>query len=577
MGIRAQSFIKCISIITALTTSSAACFSTPSATKEVNNEVLAIQLEQEANAAVINSNLLVEGGQTILIDENFLEKIIPITVSCENVNLSEKMTLTAKVETFSSDESRMTAVLDKQEVVFDGTEQKINLVISRSDYIASEEDNEEDPVNGEEIVGEMPENPTTEGDSAVEEEQVTENAIPIEEQPTEDLTEEIPVEEDTSTEKITDKTVYQLPSVEEIEKEKEPEKELGIWELPVIVTGTSIEVDTMGDKETTEEPQSEEQTEPTLPEESENITGEDVNVEEQPAGGETEIPGTEEPPIEGEITPDDQEQIEEVIPDEQEKPKEEQPEDKKETDKEDENTAEDEEEVEEAPLNVWVILTLGGKTFSAVFVVNENDTDENAIGELQYCPNQYHPTGQVCLINNKEMETIVGDFPAMTKYTVGEDSYLLYDGGKVRIPAGGKLELDLSGTQLEKELEFYSFAGTAYSVKHVEKPDKLDNTPMIIVDGTEKTLPVSYRWGEIIPVITIEHLTVSKEGLKWNTVESIICKEDSSGKIQMIPKSPEAGTYRIKVLWNENEISLYHLNIPFYVQCASGDQGGTGQ
>ena len=546
MGIRTQLFIKCISIITALTTSSAACFSTPSATKEVNNEVLAIQLEQAANAAVINSNLLVEGGQTILIDDNFSQKIIPITVSCENVNLSENLTLTATVETFSSDESRMTVALDKQEVVFDGTEQTINLVINRSDYIAPEEDNEEEAINGEETVGDLPEDPAAEGDPAIEEEQVTEDKIPAEGESVEGLTEDIPAEEATSMEEeITDKQIYQLPSVEELEKEKEPEKELGIWELPVIITGISIAADTKDVEVPGEEPPSEDQTEPALPEEGESIPG-------------------------------DQEQTEEVIPDEQEKPKEEQPEDKKETDNEDENTPEDE-EAEEVPLNTWVILTLGEKTFSAVFVVNENDTDENAAGELQYCPSQYHPTGQISLLNNQDMDTIVGEFPAMTKYTVDEVCYLLYDGGTVRIPAGEKLELDLSGTQREKDLEFHSYAGTAYSIKYVENPNKLDNTTMIIVDGTEKTIPVSYRWGEIVPVITIEHLTVSKEGLKWNTVESITCKEDSSGKIQIIPKNPEAGTYRIKVLWNENEISLYQLNIPFYVQCASGDQGGTGQ
>jgi hypothetical protein len=59
-----------------LTTSSAACFSTPSATKEVNDEVLAIQIEQAVNAAVVNSNLLTEDGQSVLINDAFSEKII---------------------------------------------------------------------------------------------------------------------------------------------------------------------------------------------------------------------------------------------------------------------------------------------------------------------------------------------------------------------------------------------------------------------------------------------------------------------------------------------------------------------
>lgn len=544
MGIRTHFFIKCISMITALTTSSAACFSTPSVTREINNEVLAIQLEQAANTAVINSNLLTESGQTILINGEFAEKRIPITISCENANFSIDTILAASVTAVSSDESRMTVLLDKQEVVLDGTEQTVYLTIHRNDYIASEEGTEE---NTEGIL----EEPSVGGEPVIKEEPPAEEQLP--EVPV--LEEEIPVEENLPAEEPTNGPIYQLPSVEELEKEKAPE----ILELPVCITGVSCIEDTTNN---TEETPKEEKTESTLPEESEEI------IPEEPEQPEEIIPKDPEQPEE--IIPEEPGQPEEIIPEEPEQPEEELPEDEKEP---------EDEEIEEAevPLTVGVMLTLGEKTFSATFVINENNIDENAVGELKYCPVQYHPTVPITLTNNQDTDTILGDFPPMTKYTVGETSCILYDGGTVKIPAGEKLKLDLSSTQMKKDLEFYSFAGAAYTVKYEESPYEADNTTMIIVDGIDNTLPVSYQWGEITPVITTEHLTAGKEGLKWNIVDEVTYKEDNSGKIQMILKSPEAGTYRMKALWNEDEITLYQLELPFYVQCGSADQGGTGQ
>lgn len=495
-------FLKCVSISTALAIGSSACFSTPGKIQEVNDSVLAIQLEQAAVAAAMKSNLLTEGGQTILLDGNFSEKTIPMTVSCSDPRLTNGTAMTAMIKAVSNHSDRLTVSLDKQEIILDGTEQTVNLVLQRPGYVVTE--NEEQP---EEQVEEEP---------AVKEE----------------ITEEEKTEEsegnniETDGNDSEDEPLYQLPSIEEIENKKENDVNQGIFQRPIILTGSGI----FNDKTVLEKL------------EPEQVPGEgEVPPETE------QIPGTEDIPTEPEETPDEEE-----------------PED-------------DVDHVEDKTLKVEVRLLIGEIEFAATFVIDETVVPETAAGELKSFPSQYHPESVVQLTNNEETETVVDHLPPMTKYSMNEMQYILYDGGKVIIPAGMMLQIDLSQTQWEEDLILTSMNGTEYVMKYAQIPHESDNTQVFIVDGTEKILPVSYQWGDITPVITVEHLVVGKDGLKWNNAEAITYQENSEGKIQIFSNGSKAGTYRIKVLWNENEMTLYQFELPFYIQSGSGNQGGIGK
>ena len=86
----------------------------------------------------------------------------------------------------------------------------------------------------------------------------------------------------------------------------------------------------------------------------------------------------------------------------------------------------------------------------------------------------------------------------------------------------------------------------------------------------------SEKWGAIAPEFFFEQLNVGEE-ITWNAVECFSVEENEEGKLQMLPKEAEAGTYRVKILWKENEVILYEKEIPFFIQYKSVDQGGSRQ
>ena len=241
-----------------------------------------------------------------------------------------------------------------------------------------------------------------------------------------------------------------------------------------------------------------------------------------------------------------------------------------------EPTPQEPEQEEEKSLSAEITLILGERVYSATIYINEEIEDQTAMGELQYCPSQYHPTGVLEFVNNHETETILGVFPAMTKYTIAENEYLLYSGGNIKLLPGERVKVDLSYTDLKEDLILSSGAGTSYMIAYTDVPHDFKDLSPIMIDSKGRTLPIVYQWGEIAPVVRVEQLITGKDGLQWNAVETITYKENDDGKLQIVPNKPEAGTYRIEIIWLENEITLYRLEIPFYVQYGSVDQGGIG-
>ena len=97
------------------------------------------------------------------------------------------------------------------------------------------------------------------------------------------------------------------------------------------------------------------------------------------------------------------------------------------------------------------------------------------------------------------------------------------------------------------------------------------------MNGTERSLNVSYKWGTLEPIISIEQLVLNEGDLIWKSVENMTHGVDDSGYVKIIPKEPEAGTYRIKIIWSDNEMILYQKEIPFFIQYGAINQGGNGQ
>ena len=233
-------------------------------------------------------------------------------------------------------------------------------------------------------------------------------------------------------------------------------------------------------------------------------------------------------------------------------------------------------ETEKDSLEVEVELKAGEVIYSATFVIEEEINPEESLGELLYCPGQYHLNGTIELVNNQETETIIGKFPEMTGYELDGKHFLLYEGGYIRLSAGEKIKLDISNTGSKQDLVFYSAGAKEYQIIYTEAPDKLTKSQLLLVHNEEVSLPVNYRWGELTPVVMIEQLKKGEEGLDWNGVETITYSKGEHGEIKLVPNNPSAGTYRALISWIEKDVELYEVEIPFYVQYRSADYGGNG-
>lgn len=371
---------------------------------------------------------------------------------------------------------------------------------------------------------------------------------------------EFELKEETKTINLT------LRMVEPVEEESEPvvseqeQSEPVISEPEVPESEIQVQEPLMVGTSGQEQPEEGTQEEPEDP----NGT---VNPEKTPEDTGSETPETPETPEDttpgGNVTP----------PEEEETPTEPEKDPETEKPKEDQET---EKEEEESPLEAKVELKSGESTYSAKFVVVEELDPEESLGELSYCPKQYHPNGIIELVNNQEKATILGEFPALTSYELSGKKYLLYDGGKIKLSAGEKIKLDILNTGSKQELVFASAGGTEHKITYAEAPDKSDNSQLLIMNKDEVTLPVNYQWGELAPVVVIEQLTMGENGLEWNAVETITHNHEDGGKIKLIPNNPEAGTYRVIISWMEGEITLYKMEKPFYVQHKNADYGGNG-
>lgn len=260
-------------------------------------------------------------------------------------------------------------------------------------------------------------------------------------------------------------------------------------------------------------------------------------------------------------------------------------------------------------------------TLSATFHVPlQNEYPATRLtGQLLQCPTQYHPMIAIPLVNaeaDSELKLLTGEgFPAMTRYTMDGETYLLYDSGTIVVPANAAITLDFSmveepvveetpseelpeeevvtdeavtaeilaeeateenveGTEetnenvQEQSLTLF-VGGHEYPLAYAEAP-VLDKTQApFIMKGSTFVLPMTYQWNTIAPTVSVEQLKSDGAALVWEVMDADQWKamdNDAQLRLSVVGQTPQAGTYRLTVTWAENEMTLYSLQTVFYVR-----------
>ena len=546
--------LRSVGISMALVAGTVFCFPTPSTARVINNATLSVQVGQDTiTAAEARGNFFTKEGQTIMLNGDFSEMILPIEISCADLNLEDSIGMTGILKAVSSDENRLGISLDKEEVVLGEETQVVNLTLKLFDVAQQLETENIEEADGAEDVLTQEEETEVKDDSDTESE-----TTPVAESEVEDQSDsEVQTEEETG---FTGIILSDL--ILEIEDQKISEQ---VNEFIPLGTGNEGSIENLTETENEEEAEIISQTESeTVPDTEEGTEEETVPDTEEGSEGET-VPDTEEG-SEGETeeTPDSEENTgNENLPEE---PSEEIPD------------TDGESEAESQTLTVEVTFQVGEKILSTkIVILNPVALASDFTGELQYCPSQYYPTEKIKLIGAADTECILSGFPEMTQYTIEGQSYLLYSSGYITVPAGKEVEVDLSMTEWEEDIILQTGGEAVYTIKYVELPEILEAVTPLIVNEEGNTIAITKTWGTIEPTITIEHLTVSEEETAWETNEIVTAQVDDEGKIHLMPNQTMAGTYRIIVSWIENENTLYQMEIPFFIQYKSVIQGGTGQ
>jgi hypothetical protein len=213
-------------------------------------------------------------------------------------------------------------------------------------------------------------------------------------------------------------------------------------------------------------------------------------------------------------------------------------------------------------------------------------------GSLAYCQTQYDPSQVIhlqtgsspCRIWYRTIDGTTTGFPPMTGYRVDGKTYLLYQGGSIDLPAGARVELDLSRTDIRQDFDITTKGTTSYRVTYAPLPEKTwGDVPLIL--GTE-SLTIPYQWGSLTPRISIYQQVITEtqtdtgetvQIVTWEGRDTVQAEIEDTGQIRLTSLEAEAGTYEMLILWIEGDTTLYETKIPFFIQYGGGEQGGTGQ
>lgn len=234
---------------------------------------------------------------------------------------------------------------------------------------------------------------------------------------------------------------------------------------------------------------------------------------------------------------------------------------------------------EESEVTVNIECVYGSEKLSAVLVVPLVETTESnlAEGNLSKIQSQYNKALPINLTTGDKavkLKLNEGNFPSKTRYSVDGKSTILFDEGVIYLEADKDIKLDLSQTDISGDIVINT-TESEYDLVDTALVLNADYKSFIIKGNLE--LPVSYLWGSIEPEIKTEHLTVSEDKLIWAENKSVTCEKSTAGNILLKNNNAEAGTYKITVSWIENNVTLYEIEIPFFVRYDSAALGGTGQ
>ena len=241
-----------------------------------------------------------------------------------------------------------------------------------------------------------------------------------------------------------------------------------------------------------------------------------------------------------------------------------------------------------------ITLTCGNKTLKGTFFFPMRITEEEMVytGDLLTCPSIYNMETGISLANGDVATEVYyngGIFPAMTTYTLNNtQKVVLYDGGTMKIPANAEVQLDISQTELNVQTQTAGAETAAtsmdielttatknYVLSYMSEPRFKDTNAPYILSEKGMTLPVTYKLGDLEPTVFLEHLTIEDNKLMWEPAEGLSYGESEDGTFQFTAEGALAGTYRVTIFWNDNNMPVHILKTAFFIQYERLDQGGT--
>ncbi len=221
---------------------------------------------------------------------------------------------------------------------------------------------------------------------------------------------------------------------------------------------------------------------------------------------------------------------------------------------------EETEKNEEETNKPFVTVTSGERSATFVYVSDSETSDDENVTD-----NNFNVTSQ---FNEKlPIGVTAGDAPVMltglpekTRYTVDSMSYVLYDGGNIKLAAKAVCKIDLSIAGIKDDIILTS-GEHSETVRYVPLPTyKEDGIPIFLSDTV--SLPVEYRWGEIEPTVKIFRLVKGEDAITWEADTSVTAGSSDEGKLLLMANGAAAGTYKAEVDWHGNEA----MDITFYIR-----------
>lgn len=209
----------------------------------------------------------------------------------------------------------------------------------------------------------------------------------------------------------------------------------------------------------------------------------------------------------------------------------------------------------------FVTVTSGERSATFVYVSDSESSDDKNSFEAT---TQFNEGVPIRVIAKDGPVTLTG-LPEKTRYTVDGESYVLYDGGSIKLDAYAICEIDLSIAGIKDDIKLTS-GNHSKTVKYVPLPTyKEDGNPIFLSDTV--SLPVEYKWGEVEPTVIISHLVKGEDTVIWEEDTVVTAERSDEEKILLAANGAAAGTYKAEIDWH----GYVAIEITFYIRYSSID------